>query len=215
MPSSISEIWPVFQLKVEIADLVLIIPTDDELVELAVLAGRGIQKLTDPVQFQMEWLYLPTTELQRKLTQFYWKRRAEFSADNWALCFVAYRGDQLIGVQDLFALDFVKKRVATTGSWVGLEFQGKGYGTSMRQAVLELAFNHLGASEVRTDYIDGNLASRRVSEKLGYESNGYEVVIRGGKPIKKHLMVLAKENYTSDNGVKVRNPKLWKELIGL
>jgi RimJ/RimL family protein N-acetyltransferase len=44
--------------------------------------------------------------------------------------------------------------------------------------VLELAFGHLGALEAHTEYLDGNRASERVSQKLGYAPNGQHVVYR-------------------------------------
>ena len=80
--------------------------------------------------------------------------------------------DRPIGIQELRATGFATLRTVETGSWLGRAFQGKGIGTEMRAAVLALAFDGLGAEVATSGAIDGNAASRRVSEKLGYEPNG-------------------------------------------
>ncbi|MBY8854139.1 GNAT family N-acetyltransferase, partial [Saccharothrix sp. MB29] len=59
-------------------------------------------------------------------------------------------------------------REVDTGSWLGLEHQGKGCGTEMRAAVLLFAFDHLGALAARSSAFDDNLPSHGVSRKLGY-----------------------------------------------
>ena len=61
-----------------------------------------------------------------------------------------------------------------TGSWLGRSFQGRGIGTEMRAAVLELAFRGLGAATAESGALEGNAASARVSEKLGYRHDGLE-----------------------------------------
>jgi RimJ/RimL family protein N-acetyltransferase len=50
----------------------------------------------------------------------------------------------------------------------------------MRAAVLELAFAVLGAERATSGAIDGNIASRRVSEKLGYREVGRSTVAPRG-----------------------------------
>ena len=80
--------------------------------------------------------------------------------------------DRPIGIQELRATGFPTLRTVETGSWLGRAFQGQGIGTEMRAAVLALAFDGLGAEVASSGAMDGNAASRRVSEKLGYEPNG-------------------------------------------
>lgn len=78
--------------------------------------------------------------------------------------------------QDVSATDFARERMVLTGSWLGQQFQGRGYGTEMRAAVPELAFTGLGAELAVSGALTGNAASARVSEKLGYVAEGERFV---------------------------------------
>jgi RimJ/RimL family protein N-acetyltransferase len=64
-------------------------------------------------------------------------------------------------------------RTVHTGSWLGRAFQGRGIGRLMRQAILALAFDHLGAEVAETEAFLDNPASNRVSLAVGYEPNGF------------------------------------------
>jgi len=57
----------------------------------------------------------------------------------------------------------------STGSWLGMRHQGKGFGTEMRAAILMLAFDHLGAKTARSSAFTDNPRSLAVSRRLGYE----------------------------------------------
>ena len=59
------------------------------------------------------------------------------------------------------------------GYWVRKSAQGKGYATEITNALLRYAFNALGASEVWISHGEGNDASRRVIEKLGFIRDGF------------------------------------------
>ncbi len=72
-------------------------------------------------------------------------------------------------------------REIDTGSWIGLRHQGRGIGTEMRAAVLQWAFDHLGATQARSAAFVDNVASLRVSEKLGYRPDGGVVQVRRGR----------------------------------
>jgi RimJ/RimL family protein N-acetyltransferase len=78
------------------------------------------------------------------------------------------------GVQDINARDFAVLRRVHTGSWLGSGFQGKGTGRLMRQAVLALAFDHLGTEVAESGAFFDNPASAHVSEAIGYEPNGVD-----------------------------------------
>ena len=56
----------------------------------------------------------------------------------------------------------------------------------MRAAVLHLAFAGLGALEANTSAWIDNVASQRVSLRLGYEPNGEQLLARRGEPTR-HL----------------------------
>jgi len=80
-----------------------------------------------------------------------------------------------MGVQDVTARDFAVRKTVVTGSWLGRAYQGRGYGTEMRAAVLTLAFDGLGADRAESGYFTGNAQSAGVSAKLGYVDNGDQI----------------------------------------
>ena len=73
-------------------------------------------------------------------------------------------------------------RTVHTGSWLGQPDQGRGIGKLMRQAVLGLAFDHLGARFAETSAFVDNVASNRVSLGVGYEPNGFGELAPHGVP---------------------------------
>lgn len=65
----------------------------------------------------------------------------------------------------------------------------------MRAAVLELAFAGLGAEYAASDWLEGNDASRRVSEELGYRDDGTGEVSPRGTPVRQHRMRLDRADW--------------------
>ena len=57
--------------------------------------------------------------------------------------------------------------VADIGYWIGAPYWGKGYATEAGDAIIGRA-RELGVKTIVLKYFDGNSASRRVSEKLGF-----------------------------------------------
>ena len=57
--------------------------------------------------------------------------------------------------------------VADIGYWIGAPCWGKGYATEAGDAIIGRA-RELGVKTIVLKYFDGNSASRRVSEKLGF-----------------------------------------------
>ncbi len=91
-----------------------------------------------------------------------------------------------IGTQAIEAESFAKERTVDTGSWLGAPFQGQGYGFEQRAAVLEFAFKGLGARAATSGALEHNIASQRISEKLGYRFTGTHEVAPRGEPVR-HL----------------------------
>lgn len=63
--------------------------------------------------------------------------------------------------------DTTDDTVADIGYWIGAPYWGNGYATESGHAIIERA-RKLGVSTIILKYFDGNDASRRVSEKLGF-----------------------------------------------
>jgi RimJ/RimL family protein N-acetyltransferase len=59
--------------------------------------------------------------------------------------------------------------VYETGYWVSPQYAGQGMATEAANAAIRYAFGHLGAKAISIGYFDGNEASRRIVEKLGFE----------------------------------------------
>lgn len=94
------------------------------------------------------------------------------SAESWHLMWGVHRNGSLIGVHILEAGHFLEPRRVDSSSWLVHESRGLGVGTSMRVAMLGLAFDHLGALAVVTSWKAGNLASLGALRKVGLLENG-------------------------------------------
>ena len=63
--------------------------------------------------------------------------------------------------------DSPEASVADIGYWIGAPYWGNGYATEAGDAIIDRA-RELGVTTIVLKYFDGNDASRRVSEKLGF-----------------------------------------------
>lgn len=176
MTDEVSDLWPAFGLLIQTARLTLGLPSESDLGALA----RAARVIGPPDQrhFQLPWMYQSSPAMERQLLQRHWRALAEWQPGKWHLPLAIYLHRTPIGMQAIWASDFIRTRSVSTGSWVTFSRQGQGYGTEARAAVLELAFAHLGALEAATEYIEGNDASARIGHKLGYRSNGHHLEYR-------------------------------------
>jgi len=183
----ITDLWPLFGLRLTTPRLELRLPDLDQLAALGRLAAAGVH---DPeVQpFVAAWTDGPPEQVARNTLQFQWSTWARWSPAEWTLQLVVLADGEVIGTQGLDARDFALLREVGTGSWLGRAFHGRGYGTEMRAAVLELAFDGLSAEYATSEAFEDNAASYAVSRKLGYVDNGVERhVIRGAPKVGRRL----------------------------
>ena len=152
--SHLAGLWPLFGLLIETPRLRLRLPREDELPALAE-AARDIAGPDGP-RLQMPWMYSDSPDMERQLLQRHWRALAHWKPASWHLPLAVFLAGEPVGVQDLWAEEFAKRRSVGTGSWVTRARQGLGYGTEARAAVLDLAFGHLGALEALTEYTEGN-----------------------------------------------------------
>ncbi|MEU5885003.1 GNAT family N-acetyltransferase [Spirillospora sp. NPDC047279] len=183
----LEELWPLLGLRITTERLTLRPVPEQDLPRLAA-AARTLRGSAD--RYQLPWLYGPSPQLERDLLQRHWRARAHWRTDSWHLQLGIYHDQALIGLQEIWATDFPLRRVVETGSWIRLDQQRHGYGTQARASVLEFAFTTLDAREARSDHLDGNLASRAVSLRLGYQPNGSRIVVRDGRPVREHSLML-------------------------
>jgi RimJ/RimL family protein N-acetyltransferase len=166
-------------------------------VELAHVAEDGVHPPNE-MPFAVAWTDRIGTEgFVEGFVDFHLGRRRDWQADDWGLELAVFARGEPMGVQALNGVGFVATRRATTASWLGSRFQGQGYGTEMRAAVLELAFAGLGAEAAVSGHVEGNVRSMRVSDKLGYAAAGEGTVEPRGVPIRGLKRELTRERWAS------------------
>jgi RimJ/RimL family protein N-acetyltransferase len=81
------------------------------------------------------------------------------------------------------------------GLWIGPPFQGKGYATSAVKRILKYGFETLGMQKIEAKIFVGNIASRRVFEKCGFQLEGTirRAEIKRGKFVDEWLFGILKE----------------------
>ena len=189
--------WPLFDLRIRTPRLELRVPTDADLVALAEVVKAGVHDLPSS-PFLVPWDELPSPAMERQFLLHWWKVRGSWSPQDWTLNLAVVADGRPIGLQDVTGRDFAHRRVAVTGSWLGLSHQGRGYGTEMRAAVLHLAFAELGALVAESGYVEGNPASARVSEKLGYVPNGVGIHAYGEARRVEQMVRVTPDTWRSD-----------------
>ena len=116
---------------------------------------------------------------------------AAWAPEEWRLNLLAFHDGAPVGSQALRATGFSVDRTVDTGSWLGVASQGRGLGTEMRVAVLELAFGCLGARAARSGWLEGGAAqSAGVSARLGYREIGTHLERPRGEAVAHHDLVL-------------------------
>lgn len=181
--------WPLRGLVLRTPRLELRPDDDAGLYELAEVAHGGVH---DPatMPFLTPWTDADPRYLGRGTLQHYWSSRARLAPEAWALHFLVRHGGRVLGVQTLIGEHFGVLRTVGSGSWLGRAHQGRGFGTEMRAAVLQFAFDHLGAVRANSGAFTDNPASLRVSERLGYRPNGTRTHLRRGEPATEILLRL-------------------------
>ena len=166
--------WPPFGLRLRQRDLELRAVTDDD----ALLIASWIPDLLPAEQRHfMPYLFRSiradtAEEMARLELQWIWRQRAAMSPDDWGLTLTVVVDGEPIGIQGFQAADYRVRRTIGSGSFLVADRRRSGIGTRARAMMLSLAFDHLGALAAESGYMDGNDASRIVSERLGYVPNG-------------------------------------------
>lgn len=158
-------IWPLADLEVVTPRLTLRYISDELAVELAQVAAAGIhdpelQPFTEP------WTDVPSPQLEQNTLRYFWKCRAETTADHWDLCLAVVVEETPIGVCTVHGEQFLTRRSAETGSWLGQRYQRHGFGLEMRHAALHLIFGGFCAQRATTRAWYDNEASLGVTRSL-------------------------------------------------
>lgn len=134
--------------------------------------------------------------------------RSKWQPDDWRMELGVWAEGALVGIQGIHAENFRGEQTTFSGSWLAQSYQGNGYGTEMRSAILELAFTGLGAVAAGSGALEGNIASARVSAKLGYTNAGERWPLPRGEPVRERRFLLTRERWAQ-----VERPPV--EIIGL
>ena len=148
-----------------------------------------------------------------RIAQWTWRCRADWKPESWNLYLVVRHEGRVMGAQDVGARDFARLGEVSTGSWLGREYQGRGFGTEMRAAVLALAFDGLGALTAASGAREENAASLGVSHALGYRDNGTQRVLMGDQPATEIRLLLDRETW-EERHTRPPYPD-WVEIEGL
>lgn len=205
---SSNDISPLFGLRLRTPRLELRLPREDELVELAGVARRGVHPPNE-MPFLVPWTdNLGSPSFVEDFIGFHLEVRSKWQPDDWWLELGVWADRSPVGIQGIQAKNFDRERTTSSGSWLAMSYQGNGYGTEMRAAILELAFAGLGAAAAVSGAVEGNVASARVSAKLGYADAGDRTSVSRGEPVREHRFLLTRERWQQ-----VEHPPV--EIIGL
>lgn len=195
------ELWPVRTIRVRSDRLELTVATETDLADLARLAARGIYNPLNqhiPRSPVSGWSDLPSLEAERSFLRYYWQSLADWKPERWTLLMAMKVDGCVIGVQEVGAKDFKVSRTVSTGSWIGREFQRKGYGKEMRLAILHLAFLGLGAEYAESAAWETNAPSLGVSRSLGYAANGFAIRAFNGTQQKQINLIIGRNDFKPD-----------------
>jgi RimJ/RimL family protein N-acetyltransferase len=211
----LTDVWPLFGLVLRTPRLELRVPSLEQLAALAELADEGVH---DPaaMPFLVPWTDLPPGPRGRSVVQHQWRQWGALTPQQWTLELAVLVDGEPVGIQSIGGTEFAVTRELHTGSWLGRRHHGRGIGTEMRAAVLQLAFDGLGADWAVSSALDGNHASIGVSRKLGYADDGIALqTVRGQRRIDRRFR-LDRDTWATSRTVPVRMEGLepCRELLG-
>jgi RimJ/RimL family protein N-acetyltransferase len=188
--------YPLLDVRIRTPRLELRAATDELLDELADTVRAGKTHADPPPYDDPMSFYEKDPDLRvAKWLRAIWRRRGTVEPDAWRLYFVVMVDGLPVGEQTLSGVDFATLGTVTTFSWLSTDVRGRGVGREMREAVLHLAFEGLGAREAASDAFVDNAGSNAISRALGYEPNGFEWATRQGEPAQLNRWRLTRERW--------------------
>jgi RimJ/RimL family protein N-acetyltransferase len=170
-PMTLVDAWPLFGLRIRSERLVMRLPREADLMPLVAVAKAGIHPVGE-MPFGIAWSSAASPGFERGFLAHHWGNWAHWAPESWTLNLMVELDGVPVGSQSVRGEQFSVFRTVQTGSWLGQVHQGRGLGTEMRAAVLAFAFDGLRAEVAESSAFLDNVASNRVSQKLGYEDNG-------------------------------------------
>ncbi|MGJ0394317.1 MAG: GNAT family N-acetyltransferase [Methylocystis sp.] len=116
--------------------------------------------------------------------QFIRRARAENESGQGLILALAFKKTPNDAVGVIGAHGSAFRGTASLGYWLGRDFWGRGLMTEAARAFVDLIYGITSLGEIVCDSLPGNIASRRVQEKLGFTSLGeieIDAPARGGR----------------------------------
>lgn len=105
--------------------------------------------------------------------------------------------DRVIGMMELYAIDYVN-RTAETGSWLNAtEYRGQGYGPEAKQLLLEYAFDRLQLEVLSSFVWAANTRSAAAVRRQGYREAGRlkTTATKNWKPVEEIVFDLKRDEW--------------------
>ncbi len=213
--ATIIDAYPVLGLRIIAGDLELRGIDDEAIAELIELAQRGVHP-AELMPFSHPWTDTPPERFAISFAQYHWGTRASFSPDAWALDLVVRWRGEVVGTQGFRTHHYLVTKTGETGSWLGREFQGRGIGTRMRQAMCAFLFDDLDVEQITSAAFMDNPASLAVSRKVGYQPNGIRrMERRPGEWQYNQALLLTPETFVRGTAITVEGLTPFRRLVGL
>jgi len=209
------DLAPLFDVRLRTPRLELRLGTPVEIDELGRLAQCGIHP-PEKMPFAVAWSdRIGVSTFPADFRAYHAGLVTAWRPEAWRIDFLVWDSGLLVGAQGISSTDFPSERTVETGSWVGAAHQGRGIGTEMRAAALELIFRGLGAVAATSGWLDGNRSSARVSEKLGYRETSVSEMSPRGVPVPHHDLRLERQDWVSPVPVEITGLEPALPLFGV
>jgi RimJ/RimL family protein N-acetyltransferase len=211
----VTDVAPLYGLRLATPRLELRLGSRAELEALGEVARVGIHP-PDEMPFAVPWTDASGDPgFVDDFVAHHQQRHAAWTPQEWSLNQLALHEGAPVGSQALRATRFAVDRTVDTGSWLGTASQGRGLGTEMRAAVLELAFDRIGARVAQSGWLEGGAAqSAGVSARLGYREVGTHLERPRGEPVAHHDLVLEAADWSCPVAVEITGAEPCLALFG-
>lgn len=166
---------------------------DFEKVRQAVM--RPIHDPTGVTPFANNWTGRPPLERASKTEALLKTNQSGISPQAWNVEMNAFIDGDIVGGISLRAENFAVLRLAEIGLWVSFEQQSQGIGRQIVCAALSLAFDHWGTLDVFYTALHHNARSLGLSERLGFEPNGFNYLEQDGQRQQLLQRVMTKDHW--------------------